>query len=101
LYYRFKNGLNGGISYRYLHNRAANEDYSLTALGYFVTDLTANYTKRKYEISLAVENLLNQTWNEAQFEYVSRLKYETAPVDEVSYTPGVPFFARLKLAVFF
>ena len=101
LFYRFKNGFNGGISYRYLDNRAANEDYSLTALGYFVTDLTANYTKRKYEISLAIENLFNQTWNEAQFEYLSRLKYESAPVDEVSYTPGVPFFAKIKFAVFF
>lgn len=101
LYYRFGNGLNGGISYRYLHDRAANEDYSLTALGYFVTDLTANYTKRKYEVSLAIENLFDRTWNEAQFEYLSRLKYETAPVDGVSYTPGAPFFAKLKLAVFF
>lgn len=101
LYYRFNNGFNGGIGYRYLHNRAANEDYSLTALGYFVTDLTANYTRRRYEISLAIENLFNESWNEAQFEYVSRLKYETAPVDEVSYTPGVPFFAKLKLTVFF
>jgi len=101
VYYRFKNGWNGGISYRYMHDRPANEDYTLTALGYFVTDLTANYTKRKYEISLAIENLFNQQWNEAQFEYISRLKHETAPVDEVSYTPGVPFFAKLKLAVFF
>ncbi len=101
LYYRFKKGFNGGISYRYLHNRSANEDYSLTALGYFITDLTANYTKRKYEISLAIENLFNQTWNESQFEYVSRFKNETAPIDEVSYTPGTPFFAKLKLAVFF
>jgi hypothetical protein len=101
LYYRLKNGLNGGISYRYLHNRAANEDYSLTAYGYFITDLTANYTTRKYEISFAVENLFNQKWNEAQFEYVSRLKYERAPVDEVSNTPGVPFFAKLKFSVFF
>jgi hypothetical protein len=101
LSYRFKNGLNGGISYRYLHNRAANEDYSLTAFGYFITDLTANYTRSKYEIGLGIENLLNQKWNEAQFEYVSRLKYEAAPVDEVSNTPGVPFFARLKLTVFF
>jgi carboxypeptidase-like protein/TonB-dependent receptor-like protein len=101
LYYRFKNGLNGGISYRYLHNRAANEDYSLTAYGYFITDLTANYTTKKYEVSFTVENLFNQKWNEAQFEYVSRLKYETVPIDEVSNTPGVPFFARVKLAVFF
>ncbi len=101
LYYRFKNGLNGGISYRYLHNRAANEDYTLTAYGYFITDLTANYTRKKFEIGLSIENLFNQSWNEAQFEYVSRLKYEKFPVDEVSNTPGVPFFAKLKLAIFF
>ena len=94
-------GWNGGISYRYLHNRPANEDNTLTALGYFIADLTVNYTRPTYEIGLAVENLFDQTWNESQFEYISRLKYETAPVDEVSYTPGTPFFARLKLTVFF
>jgi outer membrane cobalamin receptor len=96
-----KSGWNGGISYRYLHNRAANSTYTLTALGYFVTDLAVNYTRPKYEVGLAVENLFNTTWNESQFEYISRLKYETAPVDEVSYTPGAPFFAKLKFAVFF
>ena len=101
LFYRFANGLNGGVSCRYLRDRPANEDYSLTARGYFITDLTANYTRRKYEVSLAIENLFNKKWNEAQFAYTSRLKYETAPVDEVSNTPGVPFFAKLKLAVFF
>jgi TonB-dependent Receptor Plug Domain/CarboxypepD_reg-like domain len=99
--FRLKNGLNGGISYRYMHNRSANETYTLTAVGYWVTDLTLNYTKKRYSIGLAIENLLNVTWNESQFEYASRLKYEAQPVDEVSYTPGVPFFAKLKFAVFF
>ena len=101
LYVRFKNGFNGGISYRYIHNMSANGDYSLTAKGYFLTDLTANYTKKKYEIGISIENLLNQKWYETQIEYVSRLRYETAPVDEVSYTAGVPFFAKLKFSIFF
>lgn len=101
LEFRTKTGWNGGISYRYLHNRAANSTYTLTALGYFVTDLAVNYTRPTYELGVAVENLFNVQWNESQFEYVSRLKYETQPVDEVSYTPGVPWFAKLKLAVFF
>lgn len=101
LYVKLKNGINGGISYRYLHNRPANEDYSLVAKGYFLTDLTANYTRNKYEIGISVENLFNSKWYESQIEYVSRLKYETAPVDEVSYTAGVPFFAKLKFSVFF
>jgi outer membrane receptor protein involved in Fe transport len=99
--FRLRNGINGGISYRYMHNRPANETYTLIAVGYWVTDMTLNYTKKNYSIGLAVENLLNVTWNESQFEYTSRLKYEARPVDEVSYTPGVPFFAKLKFAVFF
>jgi outer membrane receptor protein involved in Fe transport len=101
LYIKLKNGFNGGISYRYLHDRPANGDYSLTAKGYFLTDLTVNYTKRKYEIGIGIENLLNIKWYESQIEYVSRLKYEPTPVDEVSYTAGVPFFAKLKFSVFF
>ena len=98
---RFNNGINGSISYRYMHNRAANEDYTLTALGYWVTDLTVNYTRKKYEVGISVENLFNVSWNESQFEYISRLKNETQPVDEVSYTPGTPFFAKLKFSIFF
>ncbi|HSZ84424.1 MAG TPA: hypothetical protein VK787_00250, partial [Puia sp.] len=84
-----------------MHNRAANETYSLTALGYWVTDLTLNYTRKKYEVGIAVENLFNVTWNESQFEYTSRLRNETQPVDEVSYTPGTPFFVKIKFSVFF
>ncbi len=99
--FRLKNGINGGISYRYLHNRAANSDYTLTAQGYFITDLTLNYTRKRYEVGVAIENLFNRQWNESEFEYVSQLKGEKAPVDEVSFTPGVPFFAKFKVAVFF
>jgi len=101
LYVKFKNGINGGISYRYLHDRPANNDYTLTAKGYFLADLTANYTKRKYEIGISIENLFNKKWYESQIEYVSRLKHEATPVDEVSYTAGVPFFAKVKLTIFF
>jgi hypothetical protein len=99
--FRTKTGWNGGISYRYLHDRAGNSTYSLTALGYWVTDLAVNYTKKNYEIGLSIENLFNVTWNESQFEYISRLKNEANAVDEMSYTPGVPFFAKLKFTIFF
>ena len=99
--FRFKNGINGGISYRYLHSRAANSDYKLTARDYFITDMTLNYTKKRYEVGIAIENLFNRQWDESQFEYTSQLKNETVPADQVSYTPGLPFFAKLKLTVFF
>jgi len=101
--FRFKNGINGGISYRYLHDRAADPEYTHTASGYFITDLTINYTRKRYELGLAIENLFNQKWDEAQFEYESRLKNEApgSSVTEVSFTPGVPFFAKFKLSIFF
>ena len=100
-FYKAKYGFNGGISYRLIKDRPANEDGSIIAKGYFVVDASLNYTKPKYEIGLAIENMLNTKWNEAQFATESRLKDEPAPVTELHFTPGIPFFARLKLAVFF
>jgi TonB-dependent Receptor Plug Domain/CarboxypepD_reg-like domain len=99
--FKLKDGFNGAISYRYLHKRAGNADYSLTADGYFVSDLTLNYTQKKYELGIAIENLFNTKWNEFEAEEVTRMKGESQPVDQMSFTPGTPFFAKLKLAVFF
>ena len=98
--FRLKNGINGGISYRYLHNKAANSDYTLTARGYFITDLAINYTQKRYEMGVAIENLFNRQWDESQFAYVTQLKGETAPANQVSYMPGVPFFVKLKMLYF-
>jgi outer membrane cobalamin receptor len=99
--FKFKNGINGGLSYRYIHDRPGNNTYTLTADGYFVTDLKINYTKKRYEIGATIENLFNTKWNEFEAEEVSQLKGETAPVDQMSFTPGTPIFAKLRVAVFF
>jgi hypothetical protein len=101
LYFKTPCGLNGGLSYKYLADRPANEDNSLVARGYFLADLSANYTWRKYEIGLEIQNLFNTRWEDAQYEVESRLRNETLPVDDISFTAGMPFFAKLKLAVFF
>ncbi|MDQ6812662.1 MAG: TonB-dependent receptor, partial [Bacteroidota bacterium] len=101
LFYRPKEGFNGGISYRVIKDRPANEDNTIIARGYFVMDASLNYSKSKYEVGIAIENLLNTTWNEAQFATESRLRGEPASVTELHFTPGIPFFARAKLAFFF
>ncbi|GAC1601541.1 MAG: TonB-dependent receptor [Chitinophagaceae bacterium] len=101
IFYKNKEGFNGSISYRYIKSRPANEDNSIVAKGYFVADAAINYTNRRYEIGLAFENLLNTKWNEAQFATESRLRNEPASVTELNFTPGIPFFARVKFAVFF
>lgn len=101
LFYKPAQGWNGSISYRTIKSRPANEDGSITAKGYFVMDATVNYNKPKYEIGVAVENMFNVDWNEAQFATESRLRSEPASVTELNFTPGTPVFARVKLAYFF
>ncbi len=99
--YTNKNGLNGSLRYRYIGDRPANEDYSLTATGYFIADAVINYTKPKYEIGLVINNILNTKWKETQFDTVTRLKGEAAPVDEICFTPGTKFSAKLSFSIFF
>lgn len=101
IFYKASTGFNGGINYRFIKDRPANENNSIVARGYFIVDAAINYTKRKYEIGLAVENLFNAKWNEAQFATTSRLKGEYSPQTELNFTPGVPLFLRAKFAVFF
>ena len=100
LNYKFTNGINGGLSYRYMKDRPANADNSLIAKGYFVTDLTAFYTKKRFEFGIEIQNLFNEKWREEQFEVVSKLKNEPAPVDDVNYTSGTPIFAKLVFTIF-
>ncbi len=94
-------GLNGAIRFRYIQDRPANEDNSVVALGYTVFDLNLNYTHKRFELSLMVENLFDTEWNEAQFDTESRLFDEPQPVSELHFTPGYPFFIRAGLSVFF
>ncbi|MBI3719535.1 MAG: TonB-dependent receptor [Sphingobacteriales bacterium] len=101
LFYKAKQGFNGGLSYRYIKDWPASEDNSVIAKGYFLLDGTINYSKPKYEIGITLENIFNKQWNEAQFDTETRLKNETNPVSELHFTPGIPFFFKVKFAVLF
>lgn len=93
-------GLSGSLRYRYMADRPANEDNSIVAKGYFVNDLQLNYGKKNYTLGLSVQNLFDVRWKETQFATESRLKGEAAPVTEIHFTPGTPFFARLSYTYF-
>lgn len=95
------NGFSGGLNYRYLDDRPANEDNSIVAEGYFVTDANLNYTTGNFTFGLIVENLFDVAWKETQFATESRLINESQPVEEIHFTPGTPFFVRGKVAVRF
>ena len=87
----------GGFRYRYLADRAANEDNSIVAKGYFVSDLNINYKMKDITFGVAVENLFDVVWNETQFATESRLQNEINSVEEIHFTPGTPFFAKATI----
>lgn len=89
-----KNNFNAGLRYRFLKDRPANEDNSIVAKGYFITDLNANYQWKRFSLGFSIENLFNQEWNETQFATESRLDFETESVEEIHFTPGTPFFIK-------
>ncbi|MEP5255218.1 MAG: TonB-dependent receptor plug domain-containing protein [Winogradskyella arenosi] len=87
-------GFSGGLRFRYLDDRAANEDNSIVAEGYMVTDFNANYTINNVTFGIAIENLFDVEWNETQFATESRLQNEAQSVEEIHFTPGTPFFLK-------
>ena len=92
----------GAINYRYIDDRPANEDNSIAAEGYFVTDFNLNYSFNKHwKLGVIIENLFDTDWKETQFLTESRLQNEVAPVEEIHFTPGTPFNFRTTLSYSF
>ena len=101
LTYRRPGGLSASLRYRHLDNRAADEENGVQARGYFLLDAAVNYTTPRFQVGATVQNLLNVQWNEAQFATESQLRGEAAPVTELNFTPGTPFYLKLNASVFF
>ena len=99
--FRRQNGLNGSLRYRYLGDRPANEDNTVIAKGYCITDAVLNYSRPGFEVGMSAENIFNRQWNEAQFDTESRLQNEEAPVSEIHFTPGTPFSLKVRLVKYF
>lgn len=97
----FNKGIFATFAYRYLGDRAANEDNSVVAKGYFVNDLTVGYQRKSFVITAIVNNVFNVQWNETQFLTESRLKDEPQPVSEIHFTPGTPFVFRAQIKFMF
>lgn len=91
------NNFSGGIQFRYLDNRPANEDNSIVAEGYFISDFNINYTMGNFTLGLGIENIFDTAWNETQFATTSQLSNEITPVEEIHFTPGTPLNAQLSI----
>lgn len=94
-------GIVANAKARWLGNRPANEDYSLTADGYCIVDLTAAYTLRKFTFGVAIDNLFNTRWKEAQFATETLIPGDKEPVTDICFTPGTPFALRGYVSVTF
>ena len=94
-------GFSAGLAYRFVDDRAANEDNSIVADGYFVTDFNVNYKWKNWTLGVIIENLFDTEWNETQFATESRLFDEATSVEEIHVTPGTPFYLRGKVSVNF
>ncbi len=98
---RTQNGWSGSLRYRYMADRPANDDNTIIAKGYFVNDMQVNYQYKAYNFGLSIQNLANVRWKETQFATESQLKNETEPVNEIHFTAGTPFFAKLSVGISF
>ncbi|WP_281847113.1 TonB-dependent receptor [Olleya namhaensis] len=96
------NNFSGGINYRYVDDRPANEDNSVQAEGYFVTDLNLNYAfNTQWKLGVSIENVFDTDWKETQFLTESRLQNEDQAVEEIHFTPGTPFYFKTTLSYSF
>ncbi len=91
----------GSLRSRYLASRPANEDNSIVAKGYFITDANVNCSINRFTIGVIADNIFDRQWNETQFSTESRLKDEATGVEEIHFTPGTPFNIRATLSVRF
>lgn len=89
-----RSNFRSSLQFRYLQDRPANEDNSITAKGYYITDWNASYDINRVTLGFAIENLFNQEWIETQFATESRLGFEANSVEEIHFTPGTPFFIK-------
>ncbi len=89
------------VRYRYINDRPANEDNSIVADGFLVLDANFNYKLSNFIFGIAIENVLNTEWNQAQFATESQLQNELTPTEEIHFTPGVPFNLKGKISYSF
>jgi outer membrane receptor for Fe3+-dicitrate len=94
-------GFSSNLNYRFLKSRPANEDNSIVAKGYCISDFNLNYQYKKINYGIIIENIFNTKWNETQFATESKLQNETQSVEEIHFTPGTPFFIKGKITYTF
>lgn len=108
----FTDGFSGAIRLRYLDDRPANEDRSLTARGYTLLDFILTYRWRNIEASIQLLNFTDHDWRETQFATDSCMRQEVGVdprcpagggdgISDINFVPGYPINLRGGLTIFF
>ncbi|HLU99771.1 MAG TPA: TonB-dependent receptor [Acidobacteriota bacterium] len=91
-------GFTGNLRFRQVGDHPLVEDNSVQAEGYTVIDLYLNYPfTDRWKGILAIENLFDVEYKQAQTYFESRLPSEPFPVADNHFNPGNPFGLRLGL----
>jgi outer membrane receptor protein involved in Fe transport len=73
----------------------------LDAEGFTLFDAMAGYRYGDVELAIDVRNLFDAKWKETQFATTSRLQCESAPRQDINFTPGWPFTAMVRATAYF
>lgn len=92
-------GWRGMIRGRYMGSREL--DQRDWAEPYYVTDLVAGYDTDRWGVELAIDNIFDVEWRDAEFSYETRPEPNGSTINGEHYTPGVPFFARAMVTAKF
>jgi outer membrane receptor protein involved in Fe transport len=80
--------VSGGLRYRHIGGRPADESNTVHARGCTIAEAFATWQVGRLDLVLAIDNLFDVEWNEAQFATTSRLRDEPSAVTELNFTPG-------------
>ena len=93
---RWPEGLTSQLQATYLGVRPLIEDRSVKSPSWIDFDLSERYqlpinlSYGRLEAFLFIQNLFNTKWEQAIFSFDSRLRNETAPVNDIHFVPGNP-----------
>lgn len=93
---RWPEGLTSQLQATYLGVRPLIEDRSVKSPSWIDFDLSERYqlpvnlSHGRLEAFLFIQNLFNTKWEQAIFSFDSRLRNETAPINDIHFVPGNP-----------
>lgn len=92
----------GGWRLRYVGGRALKEDNSIRSAASTMVNGKIGYAiTRDVKVTAEILNIFNREVADIEYDYVSRLRNETVPVDDLHFHPAEPRSVRLGLVMRF